>query len=317
MPHQHPETLTARLEQTNETSVVYGWPAGSPRCVLAFRQTGRGWRSLFPGAPVLAASDLDPGILERLLGEIAADLGTGLLYFPLAYPESAAADRLAAVPRMAVWRRSPSPVVRWDDGGHGVMERFRERHGSQATRKTRRWNSSLRAATMTGTAACAALAEIERHSWKASARLDLDSEGQLGYYQRLLRRRLVTMSAAVLGDRPVAYRLDARHQDTVYALEWSYDARFGGHAPGMFLMVDGLRRRWGGVPLKRIDLFGGPDMLKLLVATGDRERIDFAWPAGPAADRLRRERHAHDARLRRCLDAGVGVRAAYSAPEPS
>lgn len=312
MPHQHPQVLWARIRHAPTKSAVYTWPADEPRCVIALRSSGSRWQSLFPGAPILAAAGLDPDEFVQVLGQVAGDLGTDCLYFPLAYPDYVASATLAATPGIATWPRSPSPIIDWADRGQGIPARFRERLGSRADRKARRWKSSLHSISLTGAAARGALAEIERHSWKAAVRLDLASEGQLEYYRQLLDQRLVTMSVALLHDRPIAYRLDARHRDVLYALEWSYDARFGTYAPGMFLLADDLQRRWGDASLEHVDLFGSPDTLKVLLATGVRGRLDFAWPSGPVVDRLRAERQAHDARLDRQLADGVGIRRTYA-----
>ncbi|MFV2195473.1 GNAT family N-acetyltransferase [Nocardiopsis sp. LOL_012] len=315
MPHQHPAVLAARLSSIASDHAVYVWPDEEPRCLFAFRRSGDHWRSVFPGAPVLADRELEPETLRRLLGWIARDLDAAYLYFPLAYPETAAAGALAAVPGMAVWNRSHSPVIDWEDQGHGILNRFHDRHGSQARRKARRWRKALRMEVLAGNAARSALADIEGRSWKASVGLDLASEGQLGYYQDLLDEGVVRLSAAMLDGRPIAYRLDARHDSTVYALEWSFDARFGRYAPGMFLMVDGLPQCWADADLERVDLFGSPDTLKQLLATGTRERVDLAWPSGSAVHRLRHERQAHDARLRQRFERGIGLAVTYGGRE--
>ncbi|HET8683394.1 MAG TPA: GNAT family N-acetyltransferase [Micromonosporaceae bacterium] len=312
MPHQHPAVLGARLALvTGDEHAVYVWPPERPRCLLAFRRNGDIWQSVFPGAPVLADGTLDGDAIAGVCSGIAADLGAEALYFPLAYPGTAAARTLAGAPGMVRWSRSPSPVVHWGDRGAGVMARFRQRHGSQADRKLRRWRDALTAGVLDPLPAQHVLTQVEQCSWKATAGLDLASAGQLAYYHRLLHTGAAVLTAAFSGGEPVAYRLDLRHGRTVYAVEWSFVRDAARLTPGVFLLTAGLVHRWAGEELDQVDLFGAPDRLKTLVETGRRERVDFAWPAGPALDRLRAGRQEHDAHLRRQFARGVGIRRTY------
>lgn len=315
MPWQHPRILAGRLGCADcMPALLYLWPHDEPRLVLAFRQQAPGvWQALFPGAPLLA----DPGVADaRLLAEILAliraDAGADVLYFPLVYPETAAAGLLARVPGAVSWERSPSPIVAWHDAGAGIAAHFHQRYGSQAERKEKRWREHLQATTLPPREAACALAHIEAASWKAGIRADLGASGQLAYYQGLLQEGLVELAAAMYHDEPIAYRLDCLFGDTVYALEWSFAHRYAPLAPGMFLMVRGLVQRWSGVALAHIDLAGSPDLLKSLLETGRRPRMDIAWPAGSAARRLCAAQREHDAHLAACVNQGRGVRRAYS-----
>jgi hypothetical protein len=316
MPHQHPGVLSARLgcpDCADCVVAVYSRRNGEPpELALALRQRPDGvWVSLFPGAPILASLAFPPELLGEILAALCRELGASALYFPLAYAETRAAHLLQATPAMDCWQRSPSPIISWDDGGEGLIGRFMERYGSQAARKRKRWQS-LRAVTLPPLSAVQALAAIGANSWKSSLHADLQSNGQLQYYQRLLLEGLVELTVATLDEYPIAYRLDSLFRERVYALEWSFDQRYAALAPGMFLLLDGLLLRWGREKLHYIDLFGSPDRLKTLVETDRRARVDFAWPAGSVTELLRRERSDHDLRLAGYLARGVGIRRIYS-----
>jgi hypothetical protein len=315
MPHQHPTVLTTRLTRVaGHDHAVYVWPADEPHCLLALQRADDVWRSVFPGAPILTDGTIDGGTLARLFAHVVKDLSAAALYFPLAYQETAAARALESTPGIASWPRSPSPVVDWTDRGNGVLARFQERHGSQADRKLRRWRQRLTVTTLDHQSAEDVLARVEHRSWKARAHLDLQSAGQLDYYRHLLNLGAATLTGAFQGNEPVAYRIDLRHQRTVYAVEWSFVREAARSAPGMFLLTAGLVERWASEDLDFIDLFGAPDLLKSMVETRRRERTDFAWPSGSVVDGLRAERQAHDARLDRQLADGVGIRRTYAAP---
>lgn len=313
VPHQHPSILLARLTRlTCHEHAVYAWPEDTPRLLIALRRDGTIWQSVFPGAPILADPSLDAVTLTRLIAKVTADVGAEALYFPLAYPDTAAARTLTAVADIQQWQRSPSPVIDWSDRGAGIVSRFRRRHGSQADRKLRRWSDTLTIDVLEQAAAERALLAIEQRSWKASAGIDLVSAGQLDYYRELIRAGLVTFTVARQNAEPVAYRLDLRHRRNVYAVEWSFAAEASRSTPGMFLLTVGLSDVWGKTDLDFVDLFGAPDLLKEMVATGSRTRIDFAWPAGAAVDALRERRQAHDAHLRSQASAGHGIRRTYT-----
>jgi hypothetical protein len=315
MPWQNPQVLSSRLRGTDGTSaLVYFWPEDEPRLALAFRQREQGvWQSLFPRAPLLVDPVAgDPRLLAEMLALIKADTGAEVLYFPLVYPETAAASLLACVPETARWERSSSPVIAWHDCGTGMDARFHQRYGSQAARKERKWRDHLQAMTLQPREAVRVLAQIEAASWKAELGADLRSNGQLAYYQHLLQEGIVELAAAMYHGEPIAYRLDCLFRETVYALEWSFDHHYASLAPGMFLLVKGLAQRWGSSSLARIDLFGSPDMLKSLVETHRRPRVDLAWPAGSTTQRLCAAQREHDASLARCISQRIGLRRVYS-----
>lgn len=311
MPWQNPQWLSERL--MGSSARVYLWPEVHPRLVLAFGQREEGiWQSLFPAAPLLADPEVvGPQLLADALALIMAETGAEVLYFPLAYPHTAATSLLARVPDIVRWERTPSPAITWSDCGTGMDARFQQRYGSQAARKERKWQAHLQARTLPPQAAVQVLTQIEATSWKAGQRADLGASGQLTSYQHLLQKGMVELAATFYRGEPIAYRLDCLFRDTVYALEWSFDQRYAPLAPGIFLLVQGLVQRWGSTPLACIDLFGSPDLLKSLIETHRRPRIDLAWPPGKSTQHLCAARREHDAHLTRCVTQGIGVHRVY------
>lgn len=245
-----------------------------------------------------------------LADAVRSELGVGLVYFPLL--GSAAADSARSA-GFAAWERLPSPYVGWSDRGAGLAARVRDRYGSRADRQWRRFDGAgLTTRTVTGAAAVEVLDRVERASWKTSAGQSMHHrEDQFALYSGLIERGAAELDAVYDGSTPVAYRLDTRAGGVVACLKWSYDERYRRYSPGFHLLTTGLVRRWSGTRLERVDLFGSPDLLKRLIATGERRRFDLAWPDGPAAADLRRERTAFDATIRAAYEAGHGIRRHY------
>ncbi|MGH3941044.1 MAG: GNAT family N-acetyltransferase [Pseudonocardiaceae bacterium] len=269
----------------------------------AFRQHEDRASCVFAGRPILGGP---PDSRLRELAELVRTaLGAPVVYFP--HVTSAAASGLVS------WRRRDSPTVTWTEQGRDLPERVRRRYGSRADRQWRRFQAAgLTTAPASGTAAVAVLDTIERRSWKAMCGQSMhDRDQQFELYSGLLDRNLVTLDVAWHGRRPVAYRLDARMGRTVACVKWSFDEAYRRSSPGFYLLTEGLVRRWGPVELDLIDLFGGPDTLKDMVASGAVPRYDLAWPPGSAADELRAERSAFDHAARDNHTASRGVRHLY------
>ncbi len=317
MPQQHPEFLLANLTRTGpERAALFLGES----LALAFRDCGEGvWESLLPAAPILAAHlDHTPAQLAELTSALAAArraLDATVLYFPLCYPQFGASQLLRAAPGTVEWPRSSSPVIDWSDQGAGLTDRFRERHGPEHRKKERFWDRKLTLARVPAAEAAEVVARVEPWSWKAESATGLLDRGELAYHERLLASGRTQLSAALRDGEPVAYRIEARHQERLYCLEWSYDRRAARLSPGMFLVVRGLSADWQETPLDAIDLFGAPDLLKILVETDRQPRLDLAWTdldtaAEPLA-RLRTERLAHDCRLADGLAHGRGLPRLY------
>ncbi|MGI9001655.1 MAG: GNAT family N-acetyltransferase [Pseudonocardia sp.] len=263
---------------------------------------------VFVGRPVLG------DLRESSLCELAELVGTAVevpvVYFP--HVASAAASGLAS------WRRLDSPIVTWADRGRDLPDRVRRRYGSRADRQWRRFETAgLTAAPVSGAEAISVLDTIERRSWKAACGQSMhDRDQQFELYSGLLDRNLVTLDVVWHGRRPVAYRLDARTGRTVACVKWSFDEDYRRCSPGFSLLTRGLVCRWGAVELDRIDLFGSPDTLKDVVASGAVPRYDLAWPPGPAAAALCAERSAFDRAARDNHVARRGVRYLYQGSAP-
>lgn len=269
----------------------------------AFRLDADRASSVFVGLPAVGGSP-DPQLSE-LSELVRAALGVPVVYFPHV--------SCATVPGLASWRRLDSPVISWADRGRDLLDRVRSRRGSRADRQWRRFDSAgLTVASAKGAAAVAVVDAVERRSWKAACGQSMHyRDRQFELYSGLLDRGLVTLDVAWHGSKPVAYRLDARTGRTVACLKWSFDENYRRCSPGFYLLTTGLVRRWGPVELDWIDLFGSPDTLKDLVASGAAPRYDLAWPPGHEAAVVRAERVAFDGATRANHAAGCGVRHLY------
>lgn len=299
------------VQQTLEHADAFAAAVGSNRVhvavhrglLSAFRQDEDRAICVFAGRPVLGGPP-DSHLCE-LAELMRAALDVPVVYFP--HVTSAAVSGLTS------WRRRDSPTVTWAEQGRDLPERVRRRYGSRADRQWSRFEAAgLTTAPASGAAAVAVLDTIERRSWKAMCGQSMhDRDQQFELYSGLLDRNLVTLDVAWHRRRPVAYRLDARMGRTVACVKWSFDEDYRRSSPGFYLLTQSLVRRWGTVELDLIDLFGSPDTLKDMVASGTVPRYDLAWPPGPAADALRAERSALDHAAQDNHTARRGVRHLY------
>lgn len=267
-----------------------------------------------PDPLLVDRSHADVESLLAVLEQAMQVRGVTALHFPLVDRGSPSADLLASVPGILSWPRTPSPVVGWSERGNDLWPRVCARHGSQAERKRRRFEGTLAVAHLQRDQADRAvhsIEHIEQRSWKQTVGLNL-LPGQVEYFHALLVHDQASVTVAMLDDAPVAYRLDAVHDDTVYTVRWSYDDAHRRFAPGFYLMTRALAERWGPVPLRRIHLMGHPDTLKALIEDDTQPRLDFAWPDGDQAGRLRDEAVAYDRRRADQYSSGRGLRHFFS-----
>lgn len=291
---QHPRFAAAAAQHSTGAVKVLHHDGG----VAAFSVAGDCATSLFSGAPQLG--------VRLSARQVATALNCAEVYWPLLTDQ--------APPGATTWERLASPYVGWSNGGTDLLERVRERHGSQADRKWRRFEAGGLLVRLRVADPRADIREIERRSWKAAAGQAMHQRGQLGLYSTLLSEELATADVAYLGDRPVAYRIDTQVGDEVACLKWSFDEDFRRFSPGFYLLTVGLRLRYADSSLQRIDLHGSPDTLKALVATGGQVRCDAAWALDTErVKHRRRERMFHDERIRRTWVARRGIRHAYGA----
>lgn len=289
---QHPRFAAAAAEHSTGNVMVLHHEEG----VAVFSVTGDSATSLFTGTPQLGSR-----ISAR---QVATALDCAELYWPLLDGQAPAGA--------TTWERLPSPFVDWSNRGADLLRRVRDRHGSQADRKWRRFEAGGLTIRLQVADPQADVREIERRSWKASAGQAMHQRGQLGLYSTLLSEGIAAADIAYLGDRPVAYRIDTQVGDEVACLKWSFDERFRRFSPGFYLLTVGLQLRYSDSSLERIDLHGSPDTLKALLATDSRPRLDAAWATDhERVSRLRRERRLHDERIRQMWVARKGVRHAY------
>lgn len=285
------------------------WVVADDETIGAFAVADGVATSLSGTRTALSVVTPSPRRLERICEALADVSGAGLVYFPHVHAD--AAPQLPEGSRMAAWTRLPSPHVDCRPGDD-LWARVQERYGSRAARQRRRAEAcGLVQRRLAGEAAVAVVDHVERRSWKARAGQSMHHrDDQYALHAQMLRDGLTSVSALLDGDRPVAYRLDAQARRTVACLKWSYDDDYRRCSPGFYLLTCGLAHDWDHRAVDRIDLFGSPDQLKRLVATGEMRRVDLAWPA-EAAVTLAAERRAHDRRAAAALRDGMGLRRLY------
>jgi CelD/BcsL family acetyltransferase involved in cellulose biosynthesis len=303
--HQSPEYAAAIAE-----SGALTWVVADDEAIGAFAVRDGVATSLGATRAFLAVESVTSGgVLQRACAVLARESGARLVYFPHVYAETVAAPDPST--GIASWARLPNPHVDCL-AGDDLWSRVRERYGSRATRQRRRAETSgLEQRTLVGDEAADAVDRVERRTWKALAGHSMHQrEDQYAVFARLLRDRQLTAAVLLDGERPVAFRIDAHIKRTVYCLKWSYDEAYRRCSPGFYLLTCGLAHDWDYRAVDRIDLFGSPDALKALVATGHTERVDFAWPRS-AATSLAAERKAHDRAAAQALRDGIGLRRLY------
>lgn len=277
------------------------------------RETGVA-RCVFEGHPFLGASGPRPAEMDEYLARASAILGA-VLYFPLVYADSPGGDALSRS-AAARWDRLPSPTVSGASLREGLVARARERLGSRADRRLRRFAlAGITVHTFGGDEAMRWILSVEGRSWKRSVGQDLRTRGQTELYATLARSPASRIRVALAGQSPVAYRFDYLAGDVVYSLKWSYSEEWRGVSPGFTLLVRDLADCWASTGVRIIDLHGSPDTLKAAVCDpgGERVRTDFGWPPEQSCiNQLRRERLAHDQKLRARFDAGGTLKGIYT-----
>lgn len=239
-------------------------------------------------------------------------LGVQSLCFPLLYPEIGVPQALSVLDSSSLLERRPSPVIDWSDRGVQLWTRCEQRLGSRATRRRRRFEESGAACTwVSGQLAVDVIAEIERKSWKSAAGMDMHTRSQFELYEELVRCGFVQVRAAVLDGEPIAYRLDCTVRGVLFCLKWSFNDTYRHLSPGFAMLAIDLARAHGSSAISAVDLYGSPDSLKALLATGERRRCDVYWPQSVAAAEMQAERAEHDRMGIRTQALGGGIRSAY------
>jgi hypothetical protein len=217
------------------------------------------------------------------------------------YEDEPRTQAFLAVPCLRVFRRRGSAIIDWSAGGTDVEERVKKRLGRQAVRRQRIFERLHLIAVPIADPdrATSIVEEVERRSWKSEEGQDLVSKCQLDLYASLLRARILRAVAVMDGSRPVAYRLDGHNEAVLLCVQWSYDDRYSRASPGFHLIAADLAHRYRNLHLSHVDLFGGEDLLKQVVMTGLRSRVDVVYPDDDAAAALveaglERDRAAED-----------------------
>lgn len=284
--------------------------AMSEHHVLPLRSTPYGYASLGSDVPVLSDWP-DMREIMTLLSDVREVTGRSV-YLPLIDERWARVVRRHGSTR--VWARTPNSLINWSDEGADLWSQVSARGSSQLQRKRKlvqRDGFELDSGR-TGESAARDMLEIDDRSWKAYCGQSMrQRKGQADLYTHLVRTGVATVSFLRSGERPVAFRLDARAQKRVTCLKWSYDEDFKRYSPGLYLLTFGLIEQWSHSGVEVIDLFGGPDTLKDLLFTDRVARVDMWIGDDATGDELEADRYSLDDRVGQQLAAQRGLRHAY------
>lgn len=272
-------------------------------------------QSVLEVAPVLALSPPTSDDWQRLFEKISLEVPEiKTIYFPLVYADLNLVKDLKLVPEVACQERLPTPTLSWSDRGRGLWERVCLRLGRIAGKRERRFcESGLRVSEAKGKEAVQILESVESKSWKARCAQDMMSRNQFGLYADLVESGCAKIVVVKDGELPVAYRLDLSSGGRVYCVKWSFDEAYRACSPGFYLLTRGLVMTYGDQALDEIDLYGSPDLLKELIETARKNRVDVVWPKTEESIALLAERRAHDARVADAYARRKGIHTIYDA----
>jgi CelD/BcsL family acetyltransferase involved in cellulose biosynthesis len=267
--------------------------------------------SILPTVPWESGAAL--GLTEARLEVLRSKLNVELLWFPLIYLDMAGTRELAALCSATVSSRRASPIIKLSANTEEVWSRARANLGRRADRRRRAFErlGLVCQHVQDPDLAIQFVAQIERSSWKATCGQDMFSRDQFSLYSSLLSHGVLLAIIVFDDGRPVAYRLDGRNGNTIFCVKWSYDETYARVSPGFYLIAIDLAQRYHANGITLIDLFGGSDSLKKSVMTGNRRRVDIAWPNGQLANELISRGLQHDALVENHVKTGRGLRYLY------
>lgn len=284
--------------------------------VAVFRLDAGVAQSILPTVP-WDASAASEAVTTVDLESLRRRLNVDVLWFPLLCEDAVGTRTLLAAAGVVVSRRRPSPVIDWTLDECSVWRRTCERLGSRAERQ---WRAFKRRdfcvhAIEDPEEAVRFVEHVERRSWKTSCQQDMISRRQFSLYAALIRDRVLNTVGATDKGQPVAYRLDGRAAETLFCVKWSYDEKYRNASPGFALLTRDLPERYRDSSLRRVDLFGGRDLLKELIMTGTRSRVDVAFPSGYLSGHLLQRGRELDAAIEANLRSGRGLRSLYASAQ--
>lgn len=266
---------------------------------------------IFSGYPLMSSGNiLSPIDVESFFIQIYNELKLPI-YLPLVFLDTYQGEALKKT-RLASWSRLPNPIVTFNDN---ITDRIVKRAGKRAIKNWKKFeNSDAEIATFTRIESIRRYIKlVETASWKSKVCQDMLSKNQYEIYCNLAKSPRALLRVVIVNELPVAYRLDIKIGDIVFALKWSYCENNKRIAPGFYLLTKDIERCWSGKSIKFVDLFGSPDTMKEVICDKTmRKRYDYAWPSAHCAIKaLQIERQVHDNKLNENFSTGKGLRHAY------
>lgn len=315
-PFQMLSAMQARLDSIGKDNFVFcKFKIDNLDFISAFeRARDNIWKCFILGEAFLFCPKIpNTGQLLQYLHEVTNQLNASGLYFPHVNINSPHYQLLRSVSNILQQERLPSPIIDWYTDGVDFISVLRQRSKQRAVRSWNKFERSLEVGVLTGTDAVDALANIERRTWKFSSKQSMHHrDHQLDFYSNWLLSGNLTMQVALDASYPIAYRLDCRVGDVVYALKYSYDDNYKKFSPGYYLLTKGIYGLWQSRGVKTIDLWGSPDLLKNHISTHQYGRTDFFWPPCSLGRQFLLERAQHDHKLSDAVQSDNGLKSVFN-----
>ncbi len=139
------------------------------------------------------------------------------------------------------------------------------------------------------------ISSIEGSSWKRRVGQDmLTQKEKLVYYNELIKSGLAKIVVAFCREtnEPIAYRIEAISNNTVYSLKTSFNEDFRKYSPGTYLLIYDMINQYKNY--EKIDLYGGPSLWKSKVETYRINRYDFCYGDEDVINKLKINREKWD-----------------------
>jgi len=184
-PYQHPVALAHRLAA--RSGVIARLDGASGQIVSGWSPRDDQAHEAIADEPLLLTPGVNANDLAELFDAVRAATGARTLYLPQVAVDGSCWRLLRDLTASVVWPRTPKPYIDWSPSQRDLWERVRQRDRFSPDRKRRLFDRDAKVTLLGPSAAFAAMAEIERASWKAQSATDLTSyPGHARMYEALV-----------------------------------------------------------------------------------------------------------------------------------
>ncbi|MCL2859554.1 MAG: GNAT family N-acetyltransferase [Oscillospiraceae bacterium] len=290
---------TFKSNKTRECIIVFDT---DKEIILSFKKkTNSIWTSVFEAYSILCdTSSFDEKYIVNLLEYIKQEINIKTLYFPLIYEDDLVFILANDNNKFNVWQRLPTCIIDGQLSADEIIQRSLIKDGSILIRQRKAFENKLFVQEVKEVEnKKAILKQIELKSWKSKCGQDmLSRENQYEYYSKLLESEFAKLIVAFDRDNeePISYRIDLVVNDKiVYVVKSSYNDEYKKYSPGSYLLTYDLTNRYSQKEYKYIDLYGAPNTLKDMVATGKIQRYDICFSdCENDIEEIKKDRLAYD-----------------------